>query len=106
MNVPSRLAFATSSRTDSQVILDQPGAEKLTGQGDALFLPIGAAKPIRLQNAFVSEKEIRAIVAHCKKQAEPTYREDVATRPERSRAIDAEIGDDHALRKLGQWLSS
>ena len=77
-NVPSRLAFSTSSLADSRVILDQPGAEKLVGQGDALFLPMGASKPIRLQNAFVSEKEIRDIVAHCKKQAEPTYREDVA----------------------------
>ncbi len=57
---------------DSRVILDQPGAEKLVGQGDALFLPMGASKPVRLQNAFVSEKEIRDIVAHCKKQAEPS----------------------------------
>ena len=93
-NVPSRLAFSTSSLMDSRVILDQPGAEKLVGQGDALFLPMGASKPIRLQNAFVSEKEIRDIVAHCKKQAEPTYREDVAAGPERSREIDSDIGDD------------
>jgi DNA segregation ATPase FtsK/SpoIIIE, S-DNA-T family len=93
-NVPSRLAFSTSSLMDSRVILDQPGAEKLVGQGDALFLPMGASKPIRLQNAFVSEKEIRDIVAHCKKQAEPTYREDVAVAPERSREIDSDIGDD------------
>jgi len=93
-NVPSRLAFSTSSLMDSRVILDQPGAEKLVGQGDALFLPMGASKPIRLQNAFVSEKEIRDIVAHCKKQAEPTYREDVAAAPERSRDIDSDIGDD------------
>jgi DNA segregation ATPase FtsK/SpoIIIE, S-DNA-T family len=93
-NVPSRLAFSTSSLMDSRVILDQPGAEKLVGQGDALFLPMGASKPIRLQNAFVSEKEIREIVAHCKKQAEPAYREDVAVAPERSREIDSDIGDD------------
>jgi S-DNA-T family DNA segregation ATPase FtsK/SpoIIIE len=96
-NVPSRLAFSTSSLADSRVILDQPGAEKLVGQGDALFLPMGASKPIRLQNAFVSEKEIRDIVAHCKKQAEPAYREDVAVGPEKSREIDSDIGDDLEL---------
>jgi DNA segregation ATPase FtsK/SpoIIIE, S-DNA-T family len=96
-NVPSRLAFSTSSLADSRVILDQPGAEKLVGQGDALFLPMGASKPIRLQNAFVSEKEIREIVAHCKKQAEPDYRQDVAAGPERTREIDADIGDDLEL---------
>jgi len=93
-NVPSRLAFSTSSLADSRVILDQPGAEKLVGQGDALFLPMGASKPIRLQNAFVSEKEIRDIVAHCKKQSEPDYREDVQAAPEKTRDIDSEIGDD------------
>ncbi len=83
-NVPSRLAFATSSLADSRVILDQPGAEKLVGQGDALFLPMGASKPVRLQNAFVSEKEIREIVEHCKAQQQVEYRPDVAAAPEKS----------------------
>jgi S-DNA-T family DNA segregation ATPase FtsK/SpoIIIE len=93
-NVPSRLAFATSSLADSRVILDQPGAEKLVGQGDALFLPMGASKPLRLQNAFVTEKEIRAVVAHCKRQGEPDYRDDVTAATGRKPQVDADIGDD------------
>jgi FtsK/SpoIIIE family/Ftsk gamma domain/LAGLIDADG-like domain len=96
-NVPSRLAFATSSLTDSRVILDQPGAEKLVGQGDSLFLPMGASKPLRLQNCYVTEKEIHDIVAHCKKQGEPDYRQDVAVPEARQREVDADIGDDLEL---------
>ena len=96
-NVPSRLAFAVSSVTDSRVILDQPGADKLVGQGDALFLPMGASKPLRLQNAFVSEAEIREIVEFSKQQQAAEYREDVQAAPEKTREVDAEIGDDLEL---------
>ncbi|MFM8515159.1 MAG: DNA translocase FtsK 4TM domain-containing protein [Actinomycetota bacterium] len=93
-NVPSRLAFATSSLADSRVILDQPGAEKLVGQGDGLFLPMGANKPTRIQGAFVGEREIRAIVDYCKNQGHAEYVADVTTSNAPSREVDEEIGDD------------
>src|SRR4051794_25011627 len=96
-NVPSRLAFATASLADSRVILDQPGAEKLVGLGDALFLPMGANKPARLQGAYVSESEIDAIVSFCKDQSQPVYREDVTAPPESKKEIDEEVGDDLQL---------
>ncbi|HZC71404.1 MAG TPA: DNA translocase FtsK 4TM domain-containing protein [Jatrophihabitans sp.] len=93
-NVPSRLGFKTASLADSRVILDQPGAEKLLGKGDALFLPMGAPKAARMQGAFVTDAEIKTIVDHCKKQLEPTYREDVTTPQTARKEIDADIGDD------------
>jgi S-DNA-T family DNA segregation ATPase FtsK/SpoIIIE len=94
-NVPSRLAFATSSLTDSRVILDQPGAEKLIGMGDALFLPMGAGKTNRLQGAFVGDDEISAMVEFCKAQAEPDYDETVTTEAAaEKKEIDPDIGDD------------
>ena len=93
-NVPSRLSFATSSLADSRVILDSPGAEKLVGQGDGLFIPMGASRAIRIQGAYISEREIEAIVGHVKKQLSPRYREDVTAPPASTKQIDKEIGDD------------
>ncbi|MEN9543074.1 MAG: hypothetical protein RL239_727 [Actinomycetota bacterium] len=96
-NVPSRLAFATSSLADSRVILDTPGAEKLVGQGDGLFLPMGASKAMRIQGAYVSEREIESVVSHVKSQLQPVYREDILKPVVSTRSGDDDIGDDKEL---------
>jgi len=94
-NVPSRLSFATASLADSRVILDQPGAEKLIGLGDGLFLPMGASKPLRIQGAYVSDDEVEAVVAHCKAQADPTYVPEVTEIADSAKKeVDGDIGDD------------
>jgi S-DNA-T family DNA segregation ATPase FtsK/SpoIIIE len=94
-NVPSRLAFATSSLTDSRVILDQPGAEKLIGMGDGLFLPMGASKPVRLQGAYITDEEISAVVEFTKNQAQPEFVEGITeAKAGDKKEIDADIGGD------------
>jgi len=96
--VPSRLAFATSSLTDSRVILDQPGAERLIGMGDGLYLPMGASRPVRIQGAYVSDAEISAVVEFAKSQAAPEYHEGVtAAKADTSRDVDPDIGNDLEL---------
>ena len=93
-NVPSRLSFATSSLADSRVILDSGGAEKLVGQGDALFIPMGTSRAVRIQGAYVSEREIEVVVSHVKSQLSPRYREDVTATQIRTVMGEQEIGDD------------
>ncbi len=92
-NIPSRLAFMTSALADSRTILDMSGAEKLIGQGDALFMPAGASKPIRLQGAWVDEEEIERVVVECKKQLQPHYRDDFEEVQEQKKQRE-DIGDD------------
>jgi S-DNA-T family DNA segregation ATPase FtsK/SpoIIIE len=76
-NVPSRIAFAVSSQTDSRVILDQNGAESLLGQGDMLFSPVGTSRLQRIQGAYIDETQIAMLTEHWRRQGEPELREEL-----------------------------
>jgi S-DNA-T family DNA segregation ATPase FtsK/SpoIIIE len=78
-NIPSRISFAVSSQIDSRTILDMAGAEKLLGKGDMLFFPVGASKPVRVQGAYLSDREVETLVNYLKKQAQPVYDEKILT---------------------------
>ncbi len=94
-NIPSRISFAVSSQMDSRTILDMGGAEKLLGKGDMLFFPVGAAKPVRVQGAFLSDKEVENLVDFLKDQARPVYNEEVLKeQPGNEKAIDTEFDDE------------
>jgi DNA segregation ATPase FtsK/SpoIIIE, S-DNA-T family len=81
-NIPARIAFAVSSMIDSRVIIDQPGAEKMLGRGDMLYVPPDAAKPTRIQGALISDKEIKQLIEYLKKQGvAPNYTEEIVTQP-------------------------
>ena len=95
-NIPSRIAFAVSSQVDSRTILDQVGAEKLLGKGDMLFFPTGAPKPVRIQGAFISDKEVEKLVNFVKANGETTYRDDITEYIEKANTTDKEI-DEGAL---------
>ena len=91
-NIPSRIAFAVSSQVDSRTILDQVGAEKLLGKGDMLFFPTGAPKPVRIQGAFISDKEVEKVVNFVKANGgETTYRDDITEYIEKANSTDKEI---------------
>ena len=87
-NIPSRIAFAVSSQVDSRTILDMVGAEKLLGKGDMLYYPAGAPKPVRVQGAYISDKEVEKIVDFLKAEGEVTYSEDIIQSIERNNMND------------------
>jgi DNA segregation ATPase FtsK/SpoIIIE, S-DNA-T family len=96
-NVPSRIAFAVSSQTDSRVILDTGGAEALLGQGDMLYKPLGTSKLQRIQGAYISEAETRDIVEACRRQGEPTFEEELLEAPTDVEPESLDADDDPVL---------
>ncbi|ABO50454.1 DNA translocase FtsK [Desulforamulus reducens MI-1] len=92
-NIPSRISFAVSSQVDSRTILDMAGAEKLLGKGDMLYFPVGASKPIRVQGAFLSDREVEDVVSFLKKQSEPIY-DDTVVKEDPKAKQEAEVEDD------------
>ncbi|MCA5013182.1 MULTISPECIES: DNA translocase FtsK [unclassified Enterococcus] len=93
-NVPSRMAFAVSSGTDSRTIIDSNGAEKLLGRGDMLFLPMGENKPIRVQGAFISDQEVERVVAFVTEQQEAEYQESMMPTEEDTTSTSSEASQD------------
>ncbi len=97
-NIPSRISFAVSSQVDSRTILDMAGAEKLLGRGDMLFFPVGAAKPVRLQGAFISDKEVENVVRYIKDNSGASYNEDIIEHLESENGVEEfEPGDNDEL---------
>lgn len=93
-NIPSRIAFGVSSQIDSRTILDTGGAEKLLGRGDMLYLPVGANKPMRVQGAFLSDKEVESVVEFCKNQEKAVYQEDLVPEIEEQTSNTTDFEDD------------
>ncbi|MFC0418870.1 DNA translocase FtsK [Cytobacillus solani] len=95
-NIPSRIAFAVSSATDSRTILDMGGAEKLLGRGDMLFLPVGASKPVRVQGAFLSDEEVEEVVSFVIDQQKAQYQEEMIPDdiPETTTEVDDDLYDE------------
>lgn len=88
-NVPSRIAFSVSSGVDSRTIIDMNGAEKLLGKGDMLFYPSGYQKPVRVQGAFISDKEVGAVVDFLSEQAVPNYNEEITSKITEGSVLEA-----------------
>jgi len=107
-NIPSRISFAVSSLVDSRTILDMGGAEKLLGRGDMLFFPVGAAKPVRLQGAYLSDSEVECLVDHLKDQAQPVYDDQVLTAPpaEDKNSNEEEDNDDLLVQAVRIFIES